>query len=221
MNALLSFIDKIKQYNTLQVFTIYLRYLIGGAFIIAAIGMGKLGGTPADLLGASSTPLNEDIPRITLFFKVMQESGLYWSFIGWAQIIAGVLLMSQKFSKLGAAIFFGLILNIFIITLSYDFNGTPIVTGLMLLATTYLIVWDLRSFLFLIHAEGTLVKPQLTIADNTYWIWIGIVMIISILTLGIIQIDTIYALPILFLEGLLGFILFFVLKKHKKAQLQV
>lgn len=221
MTSFLSFIDTCKQYNFLQIFTIYLRYLIGGAFIIAAIGMGKLGGIPVDLMGASATPLNEDIPRITLFFKVMQESGLYWNFIGWSQIVAGALLVSQKFSKLGAVIFFGLILNIFIITLSYDFRGTPIVTGLMLLATIYLIAWDLRSFFFLFKSEGTLIKPQLVIADKTYWIWLGGLMIVSVLILGIIQIDTILALPILFLEGLIGFILFFALKKHKKPESQV
>ena len=136
MGTFLLRLDQLKQKPFLQIFTIYVRYLIGGAFIIAAIGMGKLGGPKVDIMGASAAPLNDSISRIALFFKVMQESGLYWSFIGWSQIIAGVLLISQRFSKLGAAIFFGLILNIFIITLSYDFRGTPIITGLMLLATT-------------------------------------------------------------------------------------
>jgi hypothetical protein len=33
-------------------------------------------------------------------------------------------------------------LNIFVITLSYDFRLTPFVTGAMLMATLYLLVWD-------------------------------------------------------------------------------
>jgi len=33
-------------------------------------------------------------------------------------------------------------LNVFFITISYDFRGTPVVTGLMLLATVYLLIWD-------------------------------------------------------------------------------
>ena len=215
MGTFLLRLDQLKQKSFLQIFTIYVRYLIGGAFIIAAIGMGKLGGPKVDIMGASAAPLNDSISRIALFFKVMQESGLYWSFIGWSQIIAGVLLISQRFSKLGAAIFFGLILNIFIITLSYDFRGTPVITGLMLLATTYLIVWDLRSFLFLFQPEGTLVKSQLHIADNSYWTWLGAIMIISALTLALLQIVATIILLLLFLEGLIGFILFFALKKHK------
>lgn len=217
MDTFLLYVDKIKQKSFLQIFTIYLRYLIGGAFIIAAIGMGKLGGTPVDIMRASAAPLNDSISRIALFFKVMQESGLYWNFIGWSQIIAGALLISQKFSKLGAAVFFGLILNIFIITLSYDFNGTPIITGLMLLATLYLIVWDLRSFLFLFKSEGTLIKPQLHIADKPYWTWLGLIMIFSLLILALLQIFTFILLLVGFSLGLIGFILFFVLKKHKKS----
>jgi hypothetical protein len=38
---MLAFIDHWKQKSFLQIFTIYLRYLIGGAFVIAAFGMGK------------------------------------------------------------------------------------------------------------------------------------------------------------------------------------
>jgi len=216
MNAFLLSLDKLKQKSFLQIFTIYVRYLIGGAFIIAAIGMGKLGGPKVDIMGASAAPLDDSISRIALFFRVMQESGLYWNFIGWSQIIAGGLLLSQKFSKVGAAIFFGLILNIFIITLSYDFRGTPVITGLILLATIYLLIWDLKSFLFLFKTEGTLVKPQLRIIDKTYWIWLGVIMILSLLILGLLQIDTVILLLLAFLEGLIGFVLFYILKLHKK-----
>lgn len=219
MTSFLLHLDRLKQKSFLQIFTIYVRYLIGGAFIIAAIGMGKLGGPKVDLMGASTAPLSDSIPRITLFFKVMQESGLYWNFIGWSQIIAGVLLVSQRFSKLGAAIFFGLILNIFIITISYDFRGTPIVTGLMLLATTYLIIWDLRSFLFLLNSEGTLVKSKLNIIDHSYWTWLGSLMVLTGLIMALLHIVVTFTLLLLFLEGFIGFILFFALKKHKKQVL--
>lgn len=204
------FIDQLKQKSFLQIFTIYLRYLIGGAFIIAAFGMGKISGS-SNLINSMDHPI-QDLQPIQQFFRVMTESGLYWKFIGWTQIAAGVLLMSQRFSKLGALIFFGLILNIFIITVAYEFTGTPVVTGLMLLATTYLIVWDYRSFLFLVQDSVELKPLQLNIIDRPYWMWLGLLMITSIFILALVRTHILVQLGVPFVEGLLGFILFFVLK---------
>jgi hypothetical protein len=45
-------------------------------------------------------------------------------------------------ATLGALMFFPLIVNIFVITVSLHFQGTPIITGLMLLANIYLLCWD-------------------------------------------------------------------------------
>jgi uncharacterized membrane protein YphA (DoxX/SURF4 family) len=201
------FIDQWKQRTFLQIFTIYLRYLIGGAFIIAAFGMGKVTGT-SNLLNSMSHPI-EKLEPIQQFFRVMIDSGLYWKFIGWTQIIAGILLMSQRFAKLGALIFFGLISNIFVITISYDFNGTPLVTGLMLLATLYLLVWDYRSFLVLIRDEVSIKRMQLQVIGKPYWMWLGIIMIASVTMLALLKTNIFIQLGACFAEGLLGFILFF------------
>jgi len=204
------FIDNLKKKTYLQIFTIYLRYLIGGAFIIAAFGMGKISGG-SNLISSMDHPI-QDLQPIQQFFRVMTDSGLYWQFIGWTQIIAGVLLMSQRFSKLGALMFFGLILNIFIITISYNFKGTPVVTGLMLLATTYLLVWDFRSFLFLVKNTVELKRLNLPVMDSPYWMWLSVVMIASVTTLAILKTHILIQLGVCFAEGLLGFILFFLFR---------
>ncbi len=201
-------IDRLKQQTFLQIFTIYLRYLIGGAFIIAAIGMGKLNGT-SNLINSMSAPI-QDLQPIQQFFRVMAESGLYWQFIGWTQIIAGALLMTQRFAKVGALMFFGMILNIFIITLSYEFRGTPVVTGLMLLATCYLLVWDLNSLRALVVDEVAITHTPLKVMDNSFWKVIGLLMIVSIFTLALLKINTLVQLVVPFAEGLLAFIFFFV-----------
>lgn len=130
--------------------------------------MGKLDGS-SNLLNSQDFPMNDSTPPLILFFKVISNSGLYWHFIGWTQIIAGVLLLTQRFTKLGALIFFGLILNIFVITVSYNFKGTSIVTGLMLLSAIYLLLWDVKSFQFIFKNEGVLNNRPLKIADNFYW----------------------------------------------------
>lgn len=206
-------LHQFKQQIFLQVFTVYLRYLIGSAFIIAAFGMGKVNGS-SNLMQSMDKPL-EQLQPIQQFFRVMADSGLYWHFIGWSQIIAGALLLTQKFARLGAVIFFGLILNIFIITVSYDFSGTPFITGLMLLASVYLLVWDLPAFMPILRNNFQYQHKPLKLADHRFWMFLGLLMVVSIVVMGLLHMNTIYQLGITFMEGLLGFIIYMMMI-HKK-----
>jgi hypothetical protein len=84
------------------------------------------------------------------FFEVLYQTGLYWQFIGWAQLLAGFLLMTQRYAKLGALVNFPILLNVFVITISMEFGGTPLITGLMLLANAMLLIWhwgELKSLI--------------------------------------------------------------------------
>jgi len=91
----------------------------------------------------------------------MYQSGLYWKFIGAAQLLAGFLLLTQRYAKLGAVINLPIVANVFVITLSYYFAYTPVITGLMLLANLLLIVWDWHDLRVLVN------KPQLNVAGGT------------------------------------------------------
>lgn len=126
----------LKQKIPVQLFIIYLRYLIGGAFVFAAIV--KIKGERFTTLDGTASPLNSPFH----LFETLYQSGFYWKFLGIGQVVAGFLLMTQKYAKLGALMFLPIISNIFVITLSYDFKGTPVITGLMLLANILLVVWD-------------------------------------------------------------------------------
>jgi hypothetical protein len=99
---------------------------------------------------------------IGLFFEAMYRTGAYWQFLGWAQVIAGVMLLIPSASTLGAVLFFPIILNIFLITFSLEFTGTPVVTGGMLLANLFLLCWDwhrLKPLFFAHAAPVSLPKP--------------------------------------------------------------
>ena len=76
------------------------------------------------------------------FFETLYLSGPYWRFLGLVQVLAGVLVLVPATATLGALAFFAIMLNVFLITLSYEFRLTPLVTEAMLLATLYLLVWD-------------------------------------------------------------------------------
>jgi len=145
---------KIKEKIWAQIFIIYTRYLIGGAFVFASLI--KIKGNRFTSDSGAENPINS----AWHFFETMYESGLYWKFIGVSQLIAGFLLMTQRYSKLGALVNFPIVLNIFIITLSYYFAFTPVVTGLMLLANLVLILWDWNELKVLFNLTPLIDKAK-------------------------------------------------------------
>ncbi|MHC5023484.1 MAG: DoxX family membrane protein [Planctomycetota bacterium] len=113
-------------------FTVFTRVLIAIGFIPS--GMTKVLGNRFTLLGPETS--------IGYFFDALYQTGFYWRFIGGCQVLAALLLLVPRTTTLGAVLFFPIILNIFVVTVSLQFRGTPIITGLMLLATVYLLWWD-------------------------------------------------------------------------------
>ena len=177
-------LNKIRDIKSLQIFTVYVRYLIGGAFVISTFTLNKFGQYGDINKLNNKIPINE-LPPAAVFFRVLVESGTYWHFIGISQLISGVLMITQRFSRLGALLYFIIILNIFIITIAFDFQGTPLITGLMLLAGLFLLLWDIEALLPLIFNRYKFEKQSLQIADQAYWIYLGLVILISIFLLGI------------------------------------
>ncbi|MDX2040067.1 MAG: hypothetical protein SF097_02410 [Acidobacteriota bacterium] len=123
---------RIKQDKFLRLFTIFTR-------IMLALGFLPSGWTKA--VYERFTLLALDNP-VGFFFEAMYQTGFYYRFIGIAQVTAAILLLIPRTALLGALIYFPIILNIFIITISMDFRGTPFITGMMLLGNVYLLCWD-------------------------------------------------------------------------------
>jgi hypothetical protein len=107
------------------------------------------------VLGQRFTSIGTDNP-IGYFFEALFRSGMYWNFLGWGQLIAAVLMMSQLFATLGNLIFFFIITNIFFITVSMHFTGTWLIALLMLFASTCLLLWDANRLQYIISKKGFL-----------------------------------------------------------------
>lgn len=75
-------------------------------------------------------------------FDALYGAGVYWNFIGGAQVAAAVLLMIPGLAHIGALFMAVVILNIFVITYALAFHGTVYVTFFMLLGAVYLLLWD-------------------------------------------------------------------------------
>jgi uncharacterized membrane protein YphA (DoxX/SURF4 family) len=123
---------RVKGQRYLKIFTVLTRLLLALGFLPSGL---------TKVLGNRFTILGVDNP-VGFFFEAMYRTGFYWRFLGLCQLAAAALLLIPKTATIGALVYFPLILNIFVITVSLHFTGTPFITGLMLLAHLYLLCWD-------------------------------------------------------------------------------
>jgi hypothetical protein len=137
------------------------RYLLAFAFIPS--GMKKI-------LGQRFTSISTDNP-IGYFFEALFRTGMYWNFLGWGQLIAAVLMMTQVFATLGNLIFFFIIANIFFITVSMHFTGTWLIALLMLFASTSLLLWDANRLQSIISEKGILEMNKDVILTEASKLW--------------------------------------------------
>jgi uncharacterized membrane protein YphA (DoxX/SURF4 family) len=175
------FILKIKQITIFQLFTIFLRYLLGAAFVWASIL--KIKGIRFTPFSGENAPINS-LPHL---LESMYQSGFYWHFIGWGQLVAGFLLMSQIFSTLGAVVYFPIILNIFVLTTYFDAPMILAITSLMLLGNIYLLLWDWNKLKFVVlNDPGDYTNQSTQFSDKKNWIYLGILFFIAIVVFRIL-----------------------------------
>lgn len=116
----------------LQLFTTFTRGLL--AFGFFQPGLKKVLHQPFTIL-PDSNPVGH-------YFNALYQTGFYYEFIGWAQVIASILLLFPRTAHLGALMFFPIILNIAVLTNAVGFAGTWLLTIFMFLASLYLVCWD-------------------------------------------------------------------------------
>lgn len=163
-------IEKLRQNKWANYYILFTRFLIGFAFIPSGL---------TKLFGERFTTIPTSEP-IGFFFEGLYQTGLYWQFLGFTQIFAALLLFTQRFATAGALMFFGIITNIFVITLSMNFNLTPVITGLMLLACTTLIVYDWAKIKILFSEKQSEAVRQTPEKLSKNWRIIGLVLFLLI-----------------------------------------
>ena len=131
-NTFLSIHEKIASLKIANLFTWFTRILLSLAFIPSGF---------TKIMGNRFTLISIDNP-IGFFFEALYRSGWYWNFLGFMQLFVAVFLLIPKTTFAAAIIYFPIIINIFFITLSLKFTGTPLITGFMLIANIYLLLWD-------------------------------------------------------------------------------
>jgi hypothetical protein len=172
--------QKLKQKIFLQLFVIYTRYLIGAAFVFASVI--KLKGGRFTTMSGENEPINS----AWHMFETLYQSGIWWKFLGLGQLVAGLLLMTQRYAKLGALMFLPIVANVFVITVSYDFRGTPIITGLMLIANFLLVLWDWDEIKILFN-KTPVFSTTPRFENDKIWELTGLLLFLFTFTYRLIQ----------------------------------
>lgn len=120
------------QNRLLQIFTVITRLLLFVGF------------TPPSIIKIMNKPFTvlPDSNPVGHYFNALYNTGFYYQFIGWSQLIAAILLLFPRTAHLGALMFLPIIVNIAVLTTSVGFAGTWIVTIFMSLAATWLVAWE-------------------------------------------------------------------------------
>lgn len=111
------------------------------------------------MLGRPFTIMDPSTP-VGLFFHALHQSGAYWNFIGLAQVVASLLLLIPALAHLGALFFLPIMVNIVVITTSMQFQGTPVLTVLMLLGNLLLVAWDYHRWRGLVTMRAPVAVPE-------------------------------------------------------------
>lgn len=133
---MIHFIENLKKYKLLIGFYWFLKITLGLSFILS--GLRKL-----PTVKFTELPITNPVG---LFFEGMYATGFYWNFIGYYQIIVGFILMTNWFKKLTPVLIFPISINIFLVSISLNMRGTPIITSCMLAGNIFLMLWHFKTY---------------------------------------------------------------------------
>ncbi|MEM7187451.1 MAG: hypothetical protein AAF466_12400 [Bacteroidota bacterium] len=135
--------ERLKERKIFVVFYWFIKVMLGIGFLLS--GLRKMP-------GVKFTAIPIDDP-IGLFFEGMYASGFYWNFIGYYQILVGLLLMTPWFKRLTPILLLPVSASIFLVSASLHMRGTPVITSLMLLGNLFLLAWHIKSYLPLLKLK--------------------------------------------------------------------
>ncbi len=129
-------IVRARQTRWLSVVVVNLRFLIGFAFIPAALK--KLLDQPF------TDPTNQG--PFHDFLHAFHATGWFYQFVGAMQLVAAVLLFTQRFATVGAVLALPILSTITVFCWSTRVYPTATIATLMWLGTVGLVVWDFHKW---------------------------------------------------------------------------
>lgn len=131
MNRIEEILCEAKSDKWFKRFAVFCRIALAASFLPAGY---------VKIIGERFTGLPSNNP-LGHYFDALHLTGYYYTFIGIAQIIVAILLLIPRTSLLGALMYFPIIINICVLTYATRFDGTRLIT-MMVLASLFLLIWD-------------------------------------------------------------------------------
>ena len=137
LNASLKLIHQVRKKNTFK-----------GLYWVVKVSMGLtfMGSGVRKLPGIRFTALAVDNP-VGNFFEAMFQTGFYWNTIGVVQIILGLLMFFNRTVVASSLLMMPVTINIFLVSVALQMQGTPFITSAMLVANIFLLLWHYENYL--------------------------------------------------------------------------
>lgn len=183
MNILSSFEQfhgDIRRNKWMRFFTTFLRIALAYAFLMAGL---------TKVIGERFTSLSNNHP-MGHYLEALYHTGFYYTFIGVAQMLAGLLLLVPRTALLGAILYFPIILNICILSYAVRFEGSVLTTPLMVLANLYLICWDFHRWKYVLPHRPTTIKaafPEIYSQTNRFPLkFLTVILVTLVIVVGLV-----------------------------------
>lgn len=170
--------SKVKSNKWFRYFALFNRIALAAGFIPSGL---------TKIFGERFTSLSANHPMGN-YLEALYHTGYYYPFIGYIQVAAAILLLVPRTATLGAVIYFPIILNICILSLSVGFDGSLVTSPLMVLANGYLLCWDYDKLKFILpfqNSKTTWVNPESGAKKNKFptAFFIGVMITVALTVL--------------------------------------
>ena len=153
--------------KTIKIIIIVLNLFVGGFMIYGGIGkftkpIPKPDSVIEQVKKGEEVASSTEVLMIKNYIFGMKQTNYFWQFLGFAELLAGALLLSQFFARIGAIIALPLMLNIFLFHLFLEFEelGELGLTFGLLAANIALIVYTYKIWKpLLLDKQALKLKP--------------------------------------------------------------
>ncbi|OOQ58977.1 hypothetical protein [Mucilaginibacter pedocola] len=152
----------------------WMRYFT--TFTRLALVAGFLPAGYVKIIGERFTDLHNNQP-MGHYLEALHHTGYYYTFIGYAQVVAALLLLFPRTVVLGVLLYLPIILNICVLSLAVRFEGSLLTAPLMVIACVYLLCWHYERVKYIFPFND---PPQQAIVQNNKfpkWFFASVVAI--------------------------------------------
>jgi uncharacterized membrane protein YphA (DoxX/SURF4 family) len=125
------------------------------------------------IIGERFTDLHNNQP-MGHYLEALHHTGYYYTFVGYAQILAALLLLLPRTVVLGTLLYLPIILNICILSLAVRFEGSLLTAPLMVIACIYLLCWNYDQIKYIFPFNQPPSPPLVSNKKFPIWFFAGV-----------------------------------------------